>query len=172
MRKPRCERRSRAFDFLQTGETAERFWAAGDFAYDGLYSSRSGVVSASSILKLQAAGFTAEQVTAIADLIDTQSATRADVEATEHRLDARIEGVEHRLESRMAEGFHNFDLKIQTLDRKIDLLEEKLGKKIVEAKYDTTKWLIGAIGFQALVIIGTIVGAVAAIIRFAPASGH
>ena len=42
--------------------------------------------------------------------------------------------------------------------------------KIIEAKYDTTKWPVAAIGFQALVIIGAIAGAVVAIIRFVPAS--
>ncbi len=118
-------------------------------------------MSASSILKLQSAGFSAEQVTAIADLIDTQSSTKADVEAVEHRLDAKIDAVEHRLETKIDELSHKLDVKI-----------ERLEGKIIEAKYDTTKWLIGAIGFQALVIIGTIVGAVAAIIRFAPSAGH
>lgn len=118
-------------------------------------------MSASAILKLQSVGFSAEQVTAIAEVIDAQSATKADVEASERRLDAKIESVEHRLEGKIVEAFHTLDLKIEGLER-----------KIVEAKYDTARWLIGAIGFQALVIIGAIAGAVAAIIRFAPGAGH
>ncbi|HMK90243.1 MAG TPA: hypothetical protein VK446_11500 [Methylocystis sp.] len=115
-----------------------------------------------------ARGFSAEQVTAIADLLDTQSATKADLEAAAHRLDtqiarldAKIDSVERRLESKIDETFYNLDLKL-----------EKLETKIIEAKYDTTKWLIGAIGFQALVIIGAIAGAVAAIVRFAPGAGR
>ena len=59
-------------------------------------------MSAASTLKLQAAGFTAEQVTAIADLIDRQSATKADVEAAAHRLDAKIEETFHKLDLRIA----------------------------------------------------------------------
>jgi|GEM_PF-5779263 len=47
-------------------------------------------MSVSAILKLQAAGFSVEQVTALADLIDTQAASKSDLEATEHRLDLRF----------------------------------------------------------------------------------
>lgn len=51
-------------------------------------------MSASAILKLQAAGFTTEQVTALADLIDTQAASKSDVEAAEHRLELRFSKVD------------------------------------------------------------------------------
>ncbi|MGB5083351.1 MAG: hypothetical protein WBO09_01825 [Methylocystis silviterrae] len=47
-------------------------------------------MSAAAILKLQASGFSSEQVSALADLIDTQAATKADVEASEHRLELKI----------------------------------------------------------------------------------
>lgn len=47
-------------------------------------------MSASAILKLQTVGFTTEQVTALADLIDTQAATKADLEASEHRLELKM----------------------------------------------------------------------------------
>ena len=56
------------------------------------------MMSASAILKLQSVGFSAEQVGALAELIDTQSATKPDLEATEHHLGAKIEDVQHRLE--------------------------------------------------------------------------
>jgi DNA-binding transcriptional MerR regulator len=55
-------------------------------------------MSAGAILKLQSVGFSAEQVGALAELIDSQSATKPDLEATEHRLESKIEAVEHRLE--------------------------------------------------------------------------
>lgn len=51
-------------------------------------------MSASAILKLQAAGFTTEQVTALADLIDTQAASKTDVESAEHRLELRFAKVD------------------------------------------------------------------------------
>jgi hypothetical protein len=47
-------------------------------------------MSASAILKLQSVGFTTEQVTALADLIDTQAATKADLESSEHRLELKM----------------------------------------------------------------------------------
>ena len=53
--------------------------------YDRIYA-----MSAAAILKLQASGFTSEQVSALAELIDTQVATKADVEAAEHRLELKI----------------------------------------------------------------------------------
>lgn len=48
------------------------------------------VMSASAILKLQRAGFSTEQVEALAELIDTQAASKTDLDAAEHRLDSRI----------------------------------------------------------------------------------
>lgn len=48
-------------------------------------------MSASAILRLQSAGFSAEQVTALADLIDLQAASKSDLEAVEHRLEMKIE---------------------------------------------------------------------------------
>lgn len=50
-------------------------------------------MSASAILKLQAAGFSVEQVTALADLIDTQAASKSDLLEVEHRLDSKISDV-------------------------------------------------------------------------------
>lgn len=55
-------------------------------------------MSASAILKLQAAGFSTEQVTALADLIDTQAASKSDVVEAKSSLKSDLEGVEHRLE--------------------------------------------------------------------------
>ncbi|MBF0334789.1 MAG: hypothetical protein HQL38_13840 [Alphaproteobacteria bacterium] len=47
-------------------------------------------MSASAILRLQKAGFTAEQVEALADFMDTQAASKADLEAAVHKLDLAI----------------------------------------------------------------------------------
>jgi len=59
-------------------------------------------MSANAILKLQKVGFTAEQVEALADLIDTQAASKADLEKTEHRLDTRIIEVKAELKTDLA----------------------------------------------------------------------
>lgn len=55
-------------------------------------------MSASAILKLQKAGFSSEQVEALADFMDSQGASKADVERVEHRLETLI--AEARAESK------------------------------------------------------------------------
>jgi hypothetical protein len=54
-------------------------------------------MSANAILKLWSVGFSAEQVGAFAELIDSQSATKPDLEATEHRLELKIEALKTRV---------------------------------------------------------------------------
>jgi DNA-binding transcriptional MerR regulator len=54
-------------------------------------------MSAGAILKLQSVGFSAEQVGALAELIDSQSATKPDLEATEHRFELKIETLETQI---------------------------------------------------------------------------
>jgi phage shock protein A len=127
-------------------------------------------MSAVAILKLQAAGFTSEQVSALAELVDTQAATKADVEASAHRLDlriadldAKIDAVAHRLDLRIADldakidaVAHRLDLRIGDLDAKIDAVEHRLELKIdavehrlelkiadVKAEVHVLKWMTG-----------------------------
>jgi hypothetical protein len=50
-------------------------------------------MGASAILKLQAAGFSREQVEALADFMDTQAASKADLIEVEHRLEVKISDV-------------------------------------------------------------------------------
>jgi hypothetical protein len=54
-------------------------------------------MGANAILKLRSVGFSAEQVGALAELIDSQSAIKPDLEATEHRLELKIEGVKTQI---------------------------------------------------------------------------
>jgi DNA-binding transcriptional MerR regulator len=116
-------------------------------------------MSAAAILKLQASGFSADQVSALAELIDTQAATKADVEAAKHELELKIADVKTTLEAKIESVEHRLELKIEGLDR-----------KITETNANTLKWVISAIGFQTLVLVGTIVGAVVALTRFIPAA--
>ncbi len=123
-------------------------------------------MSASAILKLQAAGFSAEQVSALAELIDTQAATKSDLEAVEHRLGVRIDAVEHKLETKIDEIDRKLDAKIEAIDRKldakIDAIDRKLDAKIdnaehrletriskIEADVHVLKWMLGfVLAFQ------------------------
>jgi hypothetical protein len=54
-------------------------------------------MSANAILKLWSVGFSAEQVGALAELIDSQSATKPDLEATERRLELKTEALKTRI---------------------------------------------------------------------------
>jgi hypothetical protein len=54
-------------------------------------------VSATAILKLEQAGFTREQVEALAEYLDDQVARKADLKELELRLDHKISEVESRL---------------------------------------------------------------------------
>ncbi|MBU3887962.1 MULTISPECIES: hypothetical protein [unclassified Methylosinus] len=60
-------------------------------------------MSASAILKLQASGFSVDQVSALAELIDTQAATKVDVEAAKHDLELKIADVKTSLQADSAD---------------------------------------------------------------------
>jgi multidrug efflux pump subunit AcrA (membrane-fusion protein) len=123
-------------------------------------------MSAAAILKLQASGFSADQVSALAELIDTQAATKADVEAAKHDLELKVSELRSDLESTE----HRLELKIDGVEHRLELKIEGLDRKITETNANTLKRVISAIGFQTLVLVGTIVGAVAALTRFIPAA--
>jgi hypothetical protein len=130
-------------------------------------------MSAAAILKLQASGFSAEQVSALAELLDTQVATKADVEASEHRLELKISDVkaelearEHRLELKIGNLKTDLELKIGNLKTDLELkignlktdLELKIGNlktdlelKISDLKGELhlQKWMLGfVLAFQ------------------------
>jgi len=91
-------------------------------------------MTAASILKLQRAGFTEEQVEALANYFDEQLATKADLAAAEARLGSTIEQVRGELRTETA----------------------RLERKIEEARADTIKWVIG-VGFaQAATILAVL----------------
>lgn len=108
-------------------------------------------MSASAILKLQAAGFSTEQVTALAELIDTQAATKADLDAAEHKLGSKMEAIERRVDA----VEHRLDSKIDAfqrqLDSKIDGVEHRLELRIGKLEGDgvLAKWMLGfVLAFQ------------------------
>jgi hypothetical protein len=92
------------------------------------------LLSTAGILKLQRAGFTEQQVDALADYLDAQMATKADRAAAEARLEATIEQV--RAEVRRAEA--------------------RLEAKIDRARPDTVKWVVGVAFAQVATIIAVL----------------
>jgi hypothetical protein len=59
-------------------------------------------MSASAVLKLQKVGFTVDQVEALADFMDTQAASKADLLQETSTIRSELAEVEHRLETRIA----------------------------------------------------------------------
>lgn len=91
-------------------------------------------MSAAAILKLQASGFSSEQVSALAELVDTQAATKTDLEASSHSL----------------------ELKIGSLKTDIDAVEHRLELKITDVKGDVNilKWMMGfVLAFQVAIFV-------------------
>jgi uncharacterized ferritin-like protein (DUF455 family) len=116
-------------------------------------------MSAAAILKLQASGFSAEQVSALAELIDTQAATKGDVEASEHRLELKITDVKTGLEAKIADVRTGLEAKIADvrtgLEAKIADVKTGLDLKItaVEGKITLLHWMMGFIlAFQLLIL--------------------
>ena len=104
-------------------------------------------MTAAAVLKLQRAGFTEEQVAALAEYFDEQLATKADLAAAEARLNSTLVQVRGEVDLVRSE------LKAEAA---------RLETKIEQARSDTIKWVIGAAFAQAATIL--------AVLRFFP--GH
>lgn len=85
-------------------------------------------MTAAAILRLQRAGFTQEQVDALASYFDDQLATKADLVALRHEIAADVQASEARLEA-----------------------------KLQASRADILKWTMGSIGLQTIVIIGAVI---------------
>ena len=91
-------------------------------------------MAASGILKLQRAGFTEEQVEALAEYFDEQTATKADLAAAEARLESTIEQVRGEIRA----------------------VEARLETKIEQARSDTIKWVVGVAFAQVATLIAAL----------------
>jgi hypothetical protein len=87
-------------------------------------------MAAAGILKLQRAGFSDDQVEALAEYFDEQMATKADLGAAEARLEAAIEQVRGEIAT----------------------VEARLETKIEQARSDTIKWVVGVAFAQVAMI--------------------
>ena len=95
-------------------------------------------MSATAILKLRESGFSDQQVSALAELVDTQAATKSDVEMAAQRLahqaaedraaaKAALEAVEHQLTTKIGGVEHRLELKIGDAKADIRLLRWMTG---------------------------------------------
>jgi hypothetical protein len=134
------------------------------------------MMGASAVLKLQKVGFSAEQVEALADFMDTQVASKADVEGAEHRLGARLqevkselEAVEHRFGARFqefrseskadVEGVeHRLGARFQETKIELEAVEHRLETRILEAKNDLLKTIIAVMVMNSAVVLAAMFG--------------
>ncbi len=86
----------------------------------------------------------------IHDVDFSHLATKEDLIQLEQKLDTKINSVEQKLDTKIT------SLE-QRLDTKLTSVEQRLESKISDVRYDILKWVIGAIGFQTLVIVGAVV---------------
>lgn len=99
-------------------------------------------MTATALLDLAKAGFTDEQVRALAAYFDSQMATKADI--AELRRD--IEQVRADLTAELARIRADLDLKIAGVDLKIAAVDLKVvgvELKIAESKAEIIKWVVG-----------------------------
>lgn len=123
------------------------------------------MMGASAVLKLQKVGFSVEQVEALADFMDTQVASKADVEGVEHRLGARLqevktelEAVEHRLGARLQEFRSEAKADVEGIKADMVSLEHRLESRILEAKTDLLKTIIAVMVVNSAVILAAMFG--------------
>lgn len=116
-------------------------------------------MSGIAILKLQRAGFTEQQVEALAEYHDAGAATKGDIADLDRKLDAARSDLEAKLDAMRSD----LEIKISELDNKLDrtrsdleLAIEKvrhdLGLKIAEGKAETIRWVVG-VGFAQVAMI-------------------
>jgi hypothetical protein len=119
-------------------------------------------MSASAILKLQKVGFTTEQVEALADFMDTQSASKADVEAATHKLDKSITSVRSDLDlsiaavrSELENLVHKVDMSIAGVKGDLRLVESGLRAEMKQIEQRSTI----KIGTMMVVAVGILLAA-------------
>ena len=124
-------------------------------------------MSASAILRLQRAGFTTEQVEALADFMDTQAASKADLAAAEHRLETRIADTKAELKDDIAA------LRAEGADTKAELKADiaALRAEIAEVRTDVRlleQHMTIKLGTLMVVAVGILLAA----IRYLPPAAH
>ncbi|MFZ3235457.1 MAG: hypothetical protein WA417_04320 [Stellaceae bacterium] len=94
-------------------------------------------MTAAAILKLQRAGFTEQQVEALAEFSEAGSATKTDT----FRLEAAISQIDNKIDRTRTE-----------LELAIEKLRHDLELKIAEGKAETIRWVVG-VGFAQVAMI-------------------
>jgi DNA-binding transcriptional MerR regulator len=114
-------------------------------------------MGASAVLKLQKVGFTIDQVEALADVMDTQAASKADLLQETSALGGRLA---QESQSIRAE-FKAFKVEMKG---DLEVLRHSLETRIEAARTDTLKtvmgMMIGTVSVNAAVVLGAMFGLV------------
>lgn len=106
-------------------------------------------MTASAILKLQRAGFTEEQVEALADYFDEQLATKSDLSFSTEQVRSELKTAEARLSATIEQVRGE----IKSAEARLETKIEQVRGEVERARGDTINWVIG-IGFaQAATIL-------------------
>ena len=132
-------------------------------------------MTATAILDLQKAGFSRDQVEALARLFETQAATKSDVSGVETRisgeigaLETKLEGGINAVEAKLSGQINALETRLTTevtrLEVKITQVKADLEVKIADTKSDLIRWVVG-VGFAQ---VATLIGALFAFLRMFP----
>ncbi len=112
-------------------------------------------MSGIAILKLQRAGFTEEQVEALAEFSEAATASKSGIV----RLEAAISGLDHKidatrsdLENKIEGARVDLEGKLFVLENKFDRMRSELELKIAVGKAETIRWVVG-VGFAQVAMI-------------------
>ena len=123
-------------------------------------------MSGIAILKLQRAGFTEQQVEALAEYHEAGAATKSDIadldrklsdldrklDATRSDLEIKLDAVRSDLEFKISELDNKIDQTRSDLERAIERVRHDLELKFAEGKAETIRWVVG-VGFAQVAMI-------------------
>ncbi|KMO43508.1 hypothetical protein VQ03_08110 [Methylobacterium tarhaniae] len=150
-------------------------------------------MSASAVLKLQKAGFTTEQVEALADFMDTQAASKADLDNAVHKLelgnaalrkdmdlgnaalrkdmDSGLASLRKDLDLGLASLRKDLDLGLASLRKDLDLGLASLRSEIADVRGEL-RLLEQRITVKLGGMLVAAVGVLIAAMRYLPPAGH
>ena len=104
-------------------------------------------MSASAVLKLQKAGFTTEQVEALADFMDTQAASKADLTEVKNELKTDLAETRAEMKADLAETRAELKADLAELRSEVRLLEQRMTIKLGSIVFLAVGLLFAAIRY-------------------------
>lgn len=128
-------------------------------------------MSAAAVLKLQKAGFTTEQVEALADFMDTQAASKADLDNAVHKLELGNAALRKDLDLGNAALRKELDVSNAALRKDLDLGLASLRSEIADVRGELRlleQRMTVKLGGMLVAAVGILIAAM----RYLPPTGH